>query len=200
MISLGYIFKLWNIKTGTIKKKSIILDIFRLWNIKMGTIKKEYIILDIFRLWNIKTGTIKKEYQVGHINKIWHAINVVWYVIYSLTTFLRGIHKKGSGDVVSPVLLNYIHYIYPLPTNSWDDRILFVNSPVSDYQYWGSIRAGEPDPDPVGAGCFWLLGAGAGAAWKKTRSRSRSRLEKKSGARAGAAKKLDGSFLSPARR
>ena len=27
---------------GTIKKEYIILDIFRLWNIKTGTIKKEY--------------------------------------------------------------------------------------------------------------------------------------------------------------
>ena len=50
-------------------------------------------------------------------------------------TGCRGIHEKGSGDVVSAVryTIYSIHYLsIPLHTNSWDDisRTLFVIFPV----------------------------------------------------------------------
>ena len=47
------------------------------------------------------------------------------------------------------------------------------------------------EPEPVGARCFWLLGAEVRPSWKKTGFGAA--WKKKSGAGAGAAKKLSGS-------
>ena len=67
----------------------------------------------------------------GKVKEIVESDSIIHYPVIIDTTY-RGIHEKGSGDVVSAVCypINYISI--PLHTNSRDDisRTLFSNSPV----------------------------------------------------------------------